>query len=257
MKDNLFCNNCGKTGHIYQKCRKPIISLGIIAVRYNPHIEYLLIRRRNTLGYVDFIRGKYTLASNDYIQQLFNIMTTDEIESLKTKSFDYLWKVLWGHNESQYHNEYSTSQQKFNQLKTSYQYNIDYYDKNRTTIWTEPEWGFPKGRRNYLEIDIKCAIREWEEETGYNKDTINTIMNITPLNEIFIGTNNKSYKYKYYIAIMKDIIDIPTNYEVNEISMVKWASYAEAVKLFRFYNVEKIDLLKRLDTLLKNNNIYQ
>ena len=89
MKDNLFCNNCGKTGHIYQKCRKPIISLGIIAVRYNPHIEYLLIRRRNTLGYVDFIRGKYTLASNDYIQQLFNIMTTDEIESLKTKSFDY------------------------------------------------------------------------------------------------------------------------------------------------------------------------
>ena len=66
-----------------------------------------------------------------------------------------------------------------------------------------------------------------------------------------------TYKYKYYIAIMKDIIDIPTNYEINEISMVKWASYAEAVKLFRFYNVEKIDLLKRLDTLLKNNNIYQ
>ena len=52
-------------------------------------------------------------------------------------------------------------------------------------------------------------------------------------------------------------IVVPTNYEVNEISMVKWASYAEAVKLFRFYNLEKIDLLKRLDTLLKNNNIYQ
>ena len=82
-------------------------------------------------------------------------------------------------------------------------------------------------------------------------------MNIIPLNEVFIGTNNKSYKYKYYIAIMKDILDIPKNYEVNEISKVKWCSYEEAIKLFSYYNIEKLDLLKRLDTLLKNNNIYQ
>ena len=26
--------------------------------------------------------------------------------------------------------------------------------------------GFPKRRRNHLELDIECALQEWEEETG-------------------------------------------------------------------------------------------
>ena len=76
--NNNFCNNCGKLGHSYHKCRRPIISLGIIVFRYNPDIEFLLVRRRNTLGYVDFIRGKYELKNIHYIQSLINIMTDDE-----------------------------------------------------------------------------------------------------------------------------------------------------------------------------------
>ena len=35
--------------------------------------------------------------------------------------------------------------------------------------WTEQEWGFPKGRRNFQEKDYDCAIREFTEETGYSK----------------------------------------------------------------------------------------
>ena len=30
-----FCNNCGKQGHLYNQCKKPIISSGIIAFRNN------------------------------------------------------------------------------------------------------------------------------------------------------------------------------------------------------------------------------
>ena len=29
-----------------------------------------------------------------------------------------------------------------------------------------PEWGFPKGRRNLKERDRECAVREFSEETG-------------------------------------------------------------------------------------------
>ena len=32
----------------------------------------------------------------------------------------------------------------------------------------EPEWGFPKGRRNNKEKDINCAIREFYEETNFD-----------------------------------------------------------------------------------------
>ena len=38
-----------------------------------------------------------------------------------------------------------------------------------STTWLEPEWGYPKGRRNYQEKDLHCALREFEEETGYPK----------------------------------------------------------------------------------------
>ena len=39
----------------------------------------------------------------------------------------------------------------------------------------KPEWGFPKGRRNYQENDIDCATREWEEETGYSRNQIKMV----------------------------------------------------------------------------------
>jgi len=34
------------------------------------------------------------------------------------------------------------------------------------TIWEEPEWEFPKGRRKRDETEMICAIREFQEETN-------------------------------------------------------------------------------------------
>ena len=31
MKTYKYCNNCGKQGHTFYSCKKPIISLGVIA----------------------------------------------------------------------------------------------------------------------------------------------------------------------------------------------------------------------------------
>ena len=65
-KNFTFCNNCGKNGHVFHQCKYPITSIGIIAVRKNRdnQYEYLMIRRKDTLGYVDFMRGKYCV--NNY-----------------------------------------------------------------------------------------------------------------------------------------------------------------------------------------------
>ena len=61
-KKTHYCCNCGKTGHVYRKCMSPIMSLGIILVKLeNDVIKYLLIQRRDTLGFVEFMRGKYNL----------------------------------------------------------------------------------------------------------------------------------------------------------------------------------------------------
>ena len=64
MKKYMFCNNCGKQGHLYHRCKKPISSIGIITFRIiDGKFEFLMICRKDSLGYVDFMRGKYPLTN--------------------------------------------------------------------------------------------------------------------------------------------------------------------------------------------------
>ena len=83
MKNYNFCNNCGKLGHLFHQCKLPITSIGIIAFRlHDNRLEYLLIRRKDSLGFVDFLRGKYTLQNKEYLINLLNKMTVSEKEFL-------------------------------------------------------------------------------------------------------------------------------------------------------------------------------
>jgi hypothetical protein len=71
MNEN-YCNNCGKPGHSYIQCKIPITSNGIIVFRMNQNTpEYLMIRRKDSLGYVDFMRGKYSVSNKHYILNMF------------------------------------------------------------------------------------------------------------------------------------------------------------------------------------------
>ena len=89
--------------------------MGIILIQFNPDTkknEYLMVRRRNT-GFVEFMRGKYTLDNYKYILNIFTIMTIAEREQILTATFDELWESLWmKKNMRQYQNEYSHSKKK-------------------------------------------------------------------------------------------------------------------------------------------------
>ena len=96
MSDN-YCNNCGKYGHNYNQCKLPITSLGAIAFRIkDTNIEYLMIRRKDTLGFIDFMRGKYSLTNKDYIMNMLKQMTTLEKHKLNTWTFNQIWSDIWG-----------------------------------------------------------------------------------------------------------------------------------------------------------------
>ena len=111
-----YCNNCGKNGHLFASCKYPITSNGIILSRfYNNQIEYLMIRRKDSLGFVEFMRGKYNLYNPQYMANIFNEMTNDEKLRISTQSFDDMWSELWGENIGiQYKNEEKVSNHKFN-----------------------------------------------------------------------------------------------------------------------------------------------
>ena len=126
------------------------ISIGFIVFRiFNKQIQYLMIRRKDTLGFIDFMRGKYSINNKSYILNMLNQMTFDEKKSLLENSFLDLWYRIWGKEKlsSQYKSEEVSSQEKYNILKEGvYTDGIKQYDlqslieeSNKKHIWNEPE----------------------------------------------------------------------------------------------------------------------
>ena len=265
--NDITCNNCGKGGHLYHQCKLPITSIGIIVFRIktlddekkSSSIEYLMIRRKDTLGYIDFMRGKYSVFNKEYIMNMMKQMTNTEKTRLKTLPFLTLWKDIWGDEliSNQYRMEEVVSREHFESLKKGIYCNDDYYnldsiidESNAYETWEEQEWGFPKGRRNHNEKDFQCALREFGEETGINIKYLRNIDNIMPFEESFTGSNYKSYKHKYYLAYLPYENSLKmNNYEVSEVSNMQWKTYDECMSCIRTYNLEK----KRLITNIHNS----
>ena len=76
----ILCNNCGNNVHLFYNCRKPITSFGILCYRINlqNEIEYLLVQRKDSLGYVDLLRGKYNETNDFQLKNIINEMTREE-----------------------------------------------------------------------------------------------------------------------------------------------------------------------------------
>lgn len=263
MKTYHFCNNCGKQGHLFQHCKAPITSVGVIAFKkVEDQIRYLMICRKDSLGYVDFMRGKYPLHNNEYLKNIINEMTVYEKEKLMTQDFDVLWKDLWGNLLGvQYRGEEKTSREKMQALKEGVMiknklYTLKGLIQDSDTSWQTPEWGFPKGRRNYQEKDLMCAVREFEEETGYNRSSIKVLSNIIPYEEIFTGSNYKSYKHKYYLAYTDDTVASLKGYQQTEVSDLQWLTYDECVKTIRPYNLEKLAILDKVNNILNEYSLF-
>ena len=370
---NLYCNNCGKNGHLFHQCKSPIISYGLIVFREPPNKqnarEYLLIRRRDTLGFVDFMRGKYSIYNKEYILNMIKQMTNDEKHRLIHNSFSQLWEDLWGCSnqskiEKSQHNTFTlgsiperdlseaesvgigrfsgeatsvsakrtqeelrsendkgalinpfepptlqkqdlhhssllrpqadkgahapfetptlqkqdlqllsksnrptdpykaeeqNSRNKFESLKSGIytkmdSYNLEELIQMTEPIWIEPEWGFPKGRRNYQERDYDCAVREFCEETGYSPNKLIPLKNIQPFEEIFTGSNYKSYKHKYYVTYMQYEDTLSSRFvQECEVSESAWMSVDKCDVAVRSYNIEKKRVLMSVDKMLSDN----
>jgi 8-oxo-dGTP pyrophosphatase MutT (NUDIX family) len=170
--------------------------------------------------------------------------------------------MMWGETTGiQYRNEELISAKKFDTIKTGVNVNNEIVTlndliTNSDSIWAETEWEFPKGRRNYQEKDLECALREFEEETGYSKKNIVIIENILPFEEIFIGSNHKSYKHKYFLAYINDASDDMQNFQKTEVSKLEWKTINECLSAIRPYNLEKKKLIENVSKIIKEYGLY-
>jgi ADP-ribose pyrophosphatase YjhB (NUDIX family) len=302
--------NCGKFGHSYKVCREPKTSYGIIAVKclnkeienqvkkfllsIQEHFDYqtisythentleffskikdnikiLLVMRKHTLGYLEFIRGHYNIKEIQVLSFLFQQMTPAEINLIKENldNFDFLWKDMWSvnniHNQINEninqtqevkknpvkyisHHEYENSKSNFNKLQSNnYKLHINDFIKQTKPIYNCPEWGLPKGRRAHNESDLECARREFSEETGYTKDDYILFENIKPYEENFMGFNGIKYRHIYYIALLtadnEPLYNNLTNSQRCEIGDIGLFNYDEIMTKIRKHHEERKNIL--------------
>lgn len=285
------CINCGRAGHEQKNCNDPITSWGIILVKMpkydNKIIHYstdlknyegfngfvacskndlnvisncmsntrfLLVRRKHSLGFAEFIRGKYTIGNINGIRALFNQMVPEEIKMIRNKTFDELWEFFWGEKnaaEILSKKDFYDSKDKFTKLKSkiSVEHDLDFYLDTAAPSYNLPEWGFPKGRKKRGESDLDCALREFFEETGLNNNDIEILKNIVPIKEELIGTNGVRYRHIYFLAEMKnDTVPVVmgNNNEHSEIGDIGFFTYDEATVLLRDYHIEKKIILQKI-----------
>ena len=94
-KDTLknYCNNCGNYGHLYKNCRHPILSYGIILYhrcKDTEEIKIVMIERKDSLAYIEFLRGKYkSIYDTEYIELLFSRFSKEELEKIDKYDFNY------------------------------------------------------------------------------------------------------------------------------------------------------------------------
>jgi 8-oxo-dGTP pyrophosphatase MutT (NUDIX family) len=172
---------------------------------------------------------------------------------------------MWGETTNiQYKNEELSSSKKMDLIRNGIIINDENVTlksivENSKTEWNETEWEFPKGRRNNKEKDLECALREFEEETGISKNKISVIENIMPFEEIFIGTNHKSYKHKYFLAYMEEekeeMVDLE-HYQVTEVSKIEWKTIDKCLESIRPYNLEKKKLITNINKVLEEYRLY-
>lgn len=249
----MFCNNCGGKGHLFRTCRDPVLSFGIILVDSDKlpvkpdQVKVLMIRRKDSMSFAEFMRGKYDPDNADYVNRLFANMTLGEQTAIVCENFDTLWRRLWGDDRSS--SDYLASKEKFERLNRSQLMiaNISPYK--------EPEWGFPKGRRIRGESDMDCAIREFYEETNIPREAYEVFRNLL-LEETFTGLNNIRYRHVYYVATLKqpDLIRLHqpfTSMQRREISGIAWKTIAECVGHIRPHHVERNGMIDQLKSVLE------
>lgn len=252
MADRIYCNNCGGNGHKIKDCNQPITSCGMILYTYDPSkskLMFLMICRKHTIGFVELIRGRYNINDHHYISALTRVLTNNEAKECLEKTHDELWNSIWNNKMSKsdyWKKEFKNSQTKWNTC----------YELIKSSIlqmnhrYEYPEWGFPKGRRNYREKTLQTAMRELYEETNITADSY-SIINIEPIIEEYISYDSKSYKNIYYIGRLNTWVNLNI-LDHNEVSRVRLLTFNTSISRVRNYEEHKRVLLSNVNNFLRN-----
>lgn len=278
MQAPWYCINCGEQGHTCRSCAQPITSYGVILFgQYRGKTRYLMIQRKDSIAFIEFVRGKYHLGNRAYIMRLFGDMTADERSRIRTLTFHELWKSLWSGCERTRSTTiaYRYSEAKFYMIRRGYTiilnddastplwFDLSWVLENQPALYECSEWEFPKGRRKHQEGVLACALREFSEETGIHHSDVRIVGAHGPFEESYVGSNGYRYSNMYFLAEFN--LDVPSDermpvvendnwttlIQAREVSAVKWAARDEALALIRPFYAARKALFDHVDWVVR------
>ena len=268
---DVLCANCGTIGHMYRICNQPVSSFGVVCFRQrtpDDAPEYMMVQRKDSLSFVEFIRGKYNIQNRGYIMRLLSNMTNAERRQLAACDFDDMWHGFWqsDHNRS-FMKEYEASKGRFEGLRAGYWlrphhhinqqrqnpvfFSLDVALRETGKGYDDSEFGFPKGRRNINETDMQCAVREFVEETGVPASDLHMLPSMGTYEEVFTGSNNIRYRHVYFIASLKagsaawvhsGVMSVVDPVQLREVKATGWFGAEGVLARIRDGNKERKDV---------------
>ena len=231
---------------------RSIRSYGIILVKnYQTTPEYLLVCRKSTYCYVDYLLGKYNEKKIEYLNFMIENMTVQERENILTRPYPELWNELYSSTRPASGSFFNYVMSKF--LRMSATFHI--HHKSLPKLYKYPEWGFPKGRLNHREDPLDCAMRELFEETRISPSMYEIETSILPYEEKYVGTNGIGYRNFFFVAFSKPgcegFIDQSNNAQTREIGSIEWMNFEQAMCCFRCLEPSKKQLLREIDTAVR------
>jgi 8-oxo-dGTP pyrophosphatase MutT (NUDIX family) len=231
-----------------------------------------MIQRKYTPEYIELVRGRYYYNDHtinyQYLTCLITYISQIERNYVERHEFDYLWKHIWqwvGTPEQMHliYDEHDECQRRFNLLKTGHLFDKHGYlsfqslFNNYPTTTLEPDWEFPKGKRNEGECEQQVAIRESREETSLDSGDFNLLYHVKPFQERFMGVNGINYCNNYYLAQLTNqdhlIYYDPDHIEQNkEIRNIGWFTIHEIDQLVNPQCAYRLKMIHDVDHLVTN-----
>ena len=222
--------------------KKKSFGIAMCSIKNNI-FKILMIKKRYTYHFFDFVYGKYPKNNVKKIMYLLNNMTYHEKSLISKMNFGNIWEYIWDTNPEVNLITQKTSKHKrdlntFFIKKTKFYSNFgqNFGQKLKKLIYNSVNadtiWEIPKGHKKINETDMDASIREFKEETNIKMNQYKLFWQVSPITTSHIS-HNISYTYTYFLA---DFIH-NSNYEqkklfknkeqCSEIENIKWISIDE------------------------------